>query len=257
MKTPHLQLTVAFVHSKDGMLFIELCESLSWPIHLLFPCRAKQPYVDATERHACTVTGQYKKKHSSSDWKQLLQHATCWTHFMWRQTCKSQMHALLKGVDAWRENPWARWELFWDPFSLAWVFCLPCEGSSLFCGGRFSFEINEKLHLSHEKSIFTIYLTLCIPRAHIRRCWLMLAYSSVFWCIHRHCWDLLWVSRPLQTCPLSLFAFLMFTVGKLIRQSRDEIWHTTGSQKDSLNIVSIIKLPEDWVNYCPRKQRLH
>lgn len=104
-----------------------------------------------------------------------------------------------------RENPWAVWELFSDPFSPTWVFCLPCKGSSLFCGGRFSYEINEKLHLSHEKSIFTIYLTSCIPRAHIRRCWLMLAYSSVFWCIHRHCWDLLWVSCPPLDVPIESF----------------------------------------------------
>lgn len=101
-----------------------------------------------------------------------------------------------KGVDAKRVCPWAIWELFWDPSSPPWVFCLSREGCSLFCGGRFSSRINEKLHLSHEKSIFTIYLTSCIPKAHIRRCWLMLAYSSVFWCIHCHCCDLLWVGCP-------------------------------------------------------------
>lgn len=101
-----------------------------------------------------------------------------------------------KGVDAKRVCPWAVWELFWDPSSPPWVFCLSREGCSLFCGGRFSSRINEKLHLSHEKSIFTIYLTSCIPKAHIRRCWLMLAYSSVFWCIHCHCCDLLWVGCP-------------------------------------------------------------
>lgn len=113
-----------------------------------------------------------------------------------------------KGVDAKRVCPWAVWELFWDPSSPPWVFCLSREGCSLFCGGRFSSRINEKLHLSHEKSIFTIYLTSCIPKAHIRRCWLMLAYSSVFWCIHCHCCDLLWVGcPPPQPCPLSLLHF--------------------------------------------------
>lgn len=101
------------------------------------------------------------------------------------------------------------WELSLDPCSPPWVFCLSREGCSLFCGGRFSSRINEKLHLSHEKSIFTIYLTSCIPKAHIRHCWLMLAYSGVFWCIHCCCCDLLWVGcppPPLQPGSLSLYS---------------------------------------------------
>lgn len=103
---------------------------------------------------------------------------------------------------------WAVWELFWDLCSPPWVFCLYREGCSVLCGGRFGSRINEKLHLeSLEKSIFTIYLTSCIAKAHIRRCWLMLAYGSVFL---MHPLPLLWssVSRlPPQPCPLSLVHF--------------------------------------------------
>lgn len=113
-----------------------------------------------------------------------------------------------QGVDAKPVSPWAVWELFWDLSRPPWVFCLSREGRSLLCGGRFSSRINEKLHLSHEKSIFTIYLTSCIPKAHIRRCWLTLAYSSVFL---MHSLPLLWSSvgrlPPLQPCPLSLLHF--------------------------------------------------
>lgn len=155
-------------------------------------------------------------------------------HILHQQTCKSKMHAGAKGADAKRASPWAVWELLWDLSSPPWVFCLSREGCSLFCGGRFSSRINEKLHLSHEKSIFTIYLTSCIPKAHIRRCWLMLAYSSVFWCIHCHCCDLQWVGCPPPAVPIEFLAFLMFAVRKLILQCRDEIWHATGSLRELL-----------------------
>lgn len=155
-------------------------------------------------------------------------------HILHQQTCKSQMHAGAKGADAKRASPWAVWELRWDLSSPPWVFCLSREGCSMFCGGRFSSRINEKLHLSHEKSIFTIYLTSCIPKAHIRRCWLMLAYSGVFWCIHCHCCDLQWVGCPPPAVPIEFLAFLMFPVRKLILQCRDEIWHATGSLRELL-----------------------
>lgn len=67
----------------------------------------------------------------------------------------------------------------------------PVRAARCFGGGSLSWRINEMLHLSHEKSIFTIYLASCISKAHIMRCWLKLAYSTVFWCIHCHCCDLL------------------------------------------------------------------
>lgn len=145
------------------------------------------------------------------------------------------MHARLRGADAKRVSPRAVWELFWDPSHPPWVFCLSREGRSLFCGGRFSSRINEKLHLSHEKSIFTIYLTSCIPKAHIRRCWLAFAYSSVFL---MHSLPLLWSSvgrlPPPPAVPIESLAFLMFAVRKLILQCRDEIWHATGSRRELL-----------------------
>lgn len=158
-------------------------------------------------------------------------HIWCITHI-----CKhaNQMHAQREGAAAKRVSPWAVWKLFWDPSSPPWVFCLSREGCSLFCGGRFSSRINEKLHLSHEKSIFTIYLTSCIPKAHIRHCWLMLAYSSVFWCIHCHCCDLLWVG-----CPPSSRAHWVSCISHVHCQkshfsARDEIWHATGSLRKLL-----------------------
>lgn len=120
-----------------------------------------------------------------------------------------------------------------------WAFCLSREGCSLSCGGRFSSRINEKLHLSHEKSIFTIYLTSCIAKAHIRRCWLILAYSCVFL---MHSLPLLRSSvgrlPPLELCPSSLLNFSCSLSGEHILQSWHEIWHTT---------VNLRKLLKEWI----------
>lgn len=183
--------------------------------------------------NAHTDTHTQKIAHAQGD-RHLLQRTTHVTYYIYLQTCKSQMHAQLRGR---MQREWVH-ELYESsaeiPLAHRGCFVFPPEGCSLFCGGRFSSRINEKLHLSHEKSIFTIYLTSCIPKAHIRHCWFILAYSSVFWCIQRHCCDLLWVGYPPPVVPIESLAFLMFTVRKLILQHWDEIWHTTGSLRELL-----------------------
>lgn len=189
------------------------------------------------------------------------------TYIIYLQNMQIRNARTAKGADAKRASPWAVWELFWDLSSPPWVFCLSREGRSLFCGGRFSSRINEKLHLSHEKSIFTIYLTSCIPKARIRRRWLMLAYSAVFL---MHPLPLLWYSvgrlNPPAAEPIESLAFLMFTVSrKLILQCKDEIWHTTGSLREILKegkeqsvaglkcsswIMSPVALLRPWMDDC-------
>lgn len=52
------------------------------------------------------------------------------------------------------------------PLAHRGCFVFPARDSRWFCEGRFSSRINEKLHLSHEKSIFTIYLTSCTKGSH-------------------------------------------------------------------------------------------
>lgn len=84
-----------------------------------------------------------------------------------------------------------------------------------------------------KRGIFTIYLTSCIPKAHIRHCWLVLAYSS--WLL-MHSLPLLWSSGAKLPPLLDIesFAFLMFTVRKPILYRRDEIWDSTGNQGELL-----------------------
>lgn len=84
-----------------------------------------------------------------------------------------------------------------------------------------------------KRGIFTIYLTSCIPKAHIRHCWLVLAYSSR---LLMHSLPLLWSSGAKLPPLLDIesFAFLMFTVRKPILYRRDEIWDSTGNQGELL-----------------------
>lgn len=105
--------------------------------------------------------------HAHGD-RHLLQHATH-THVTYRtQTCKSQKHAQPRGRLHRVHGPCESSSEI--PRAHRGCLVLPARDARSFCGGTFSSRINEKLHLSHEKSIFTIYLTSCIPKAHIRRC---------------------------------------------------------------------------------------
>lgn len=185
IKNPYLLWPTAVHAHIKGRIWFKFCEYLSQPHPPTLCTLAEKAYAHRVQK-SDTCTGI-----------QTLITACCTydvSHISTNMQITNAQTA--KGADAKRASPWAVWELFWDLSSPPWVFCLSREGCSLLCGGRFSTRINEKLHLSHEKSIFTIYLTSCIPKAHIRHCWLMLAYSSVSWCIHCHCCDLLWVGCP-------------------------------------------------------------
>lgn len=131
-------------------------------------------------------------------------------------------------------------ELFRDPSSPPWVLLsFSARDAGCFCGGRFSCGINEKLRLSHEKSIFSIYLASCTPEAHIRRRRLVLAHGGAF---VMHSPPLLGCSvgsPPLPAAPYSsnLSQFSCWLSGgkkMLIPQRRDGIWRATGSLRKLL-----------------------
>lgn len=199
-KTIYLLWPIAVHAHIKGTVWLKFCEYQPHPPTL---CLHAKPYVHGVERHTHAHTQRERNIDTYSSMLHIWRISYCISTNMQITNARTA-----KGADAKRMSPWAVWELFWDLCSPPWVFCLSREGRSLFCGGRFSSRINEKLHLSHEKSIFTIYLTSCIPKAHIRRCWLTLAYSSVFL---MHSLPLLWSSvgrlPPLQPCPLSLLHF--------------------------------------------------
>lgn len=153
-------------------------------------------------------------------------------------------HAQLRGGglgDAEPASPWAVWELFWDLSSPPWVLLsFSVRDAGCFCGGRFSCRINEKLRLSHEKSIFSIYLASCTPEAHIRRRRLVLAYSGAF---VMHSLPLLWCSvgrlpspaPPPSPQPLLVesLAFLVFAVGRKNSHSSTLRWNMARNWKSA------------------------
>lgn len=97
-------------------------------------------------------------------------------------------------------------------FQSQWVFCLSRGGSSLFCRCRPNSRINEKLHLSNEKSKFTTQIT---QRAHISCFWLLLICSSM---ILKHSLPLLGSSVYPLSCS-----------GNCIFHCQYEIWHASVS----------------------------
>lgn len=232
IKNLHLLWPNAVHAYMKGRGWLKLCE---------YPSQPHPPTLCSTWSIKANVHGVWKAL-THWEWYMLMEidtyysmlHTHTHTHVTYRtQTCKSQKHAQPRGRLHRVHGPCESSSEI--PRAHRGCLVLPARDARSFCGGTFSSRINEKLHLSHEKSIFTIYLTSCIPKAHIRRCWLLLAYSSVFL---MHSLPLLGSSvgrlPPPAAVPIEPLAFLMLPVRELSLHCRDEIWHTTGSLRDLL-----------------------